>query len=265
MTTELDLHHLVVLMSFVYFRKSDGSSRKYDHSIRKPKFGFVDDDIINFHTCYILDALAHLSVSQERSQVVALGLQFNQATNQARLIVAENTNVADGLISHLKDIWGNLQELSNIYDLQRRMRSEVLQLVSPDMGVDVGQSLKKKIFGDIYQYSWKKQANRIAKWLGPLGNFMKVFKNYPLGQGSEHIVSLCHFHMAMVSVNGKLCDNASSPLMYEEWEDVYRQTSTANEIAKIILKARGESSCEALASRLHGMPFLYLLTYSTTS
>jgi len=188
MTTELDLHHLVVLMSFVYCRKSDSSSRKYDNSIRKPKFAFVDDDMINFHTCYILDALAHLSVSQERSQVVALGLQFNQATNQARLIVAKNTNVADSLISHVKDIWGNLQELSNIYDLQRRMRSEVLQLVSPDMGVDVGESLKKKIFGDIYQYSWKKQANQIAKWLGPLGHFMDVFKNFPLGQGSEHIV-----------------------------------------------------------------------------
>jgi len=59
-------------------------------------------------------------------------------------------NVADGLISDLKDIWGTLQEQSNMDKLQMWMRSEVLLPVSLDMWVDVGQSLKNKIFEDIY-------------------------------------------------------------------------------------------------------------------
>jgi len=65
-------------------------------------------------------------------------------------MVAKNMNVADGLISDLKDIWGTLQEQSNMDKLQMWMRSEVLLPVSLDMGVDVGQSLKNKIFEDIY-------------------------------------------------------------------------------------------------------------------
>jgi len=59
-------------------------------------------------------------------------------------------NVADGLISDLKDIWGTLQEQSNMDKLQMWMRSEVLLPVSLDMGVDVGQSLKNNIFEDTY-------------------------------------------------------------------------------------------------------------------
>jgi len=59
-------------------------------------------------------------------------------------------NAADGLISDLQDIWGTLQEQSNMDKLQMWMRSEVLLPVSLDMWVDVGQSLKNKIFEDIY-------------------------------------------------------------------------------------------------------------------
>ena len=247
-------------MSYVYPKKRDDSGRNLNPTLHKTKFNIVDDDEISVCTRAfpILDALAYISVSQEQFQVVAIGLQLNSRAEQIRLTVVENTNTTDGLVSHLKNIWGNLQALSNEYAEQRTKRLKECQSKSPDLSPRLDMSLKIKIFGDIYQYSLSKQMKRIDKWLEPIGLFVQELLTHHSGsalEGSERC--LYEFLIGMSFIVPKLRDSPENPLTPEEWEYVYYQTSVANKNAKLVLEEKGETSCEMLALKLHGRPFLH--------
>ena len=63
----------------------------------------------------MLDALAGISVSRLKSQVVAISLQLDPNSREIHLTIAENSDVTDGLVSHLTHIWELLRLLSSEY------------------------------------------------------------------------------------------------------------------------------------------------------
>ena len=61
----------------------------------------------------ILDALATILVSREKSEVIAVGLQCDEPNQRIILTVAANDRIQPRTISHAETIWNNLQELGN--------------------------------------------------------------------------------------------------------------------------------------------------------
>ncbi|KAG0644551.1 hypothetical protein HOY80DRAFT_1133014 [Tuber brumale] len=222
MATKLDPHHLVALMNYAFKDKQDGSPRRLDPSLHTLKGGTADHHETNVRTIPILDALAHISVSQKEAQVVAIGLQLNSQKKEIRLTVAENKKVTDGLVNHLTKVWGKLQTLSGEYERDRGGRWDRSQPRSPEMPKGVGLSLKKEIFRDIYQYSLEKQMKRIDKWSESLGRFVKELLRRRASldiQGFELSLYKAVFALSLaVRVVSKLHDNPNVQLTESEWE-----------------------------------------------
>jgi len=251
MATKFDLHHLVALMNYAFEDKQDGSPHHLNPSLHTFKAVIVDNEETNIHTFPILDALANISISEEESQVVAIGLQLDYRRKKIRLIVAENKGVMNGLVNHLSKIWRNLQALSSKYENHKGWKWDKAQLGSSDMPSDVGHSLKLEIFREIYQYSLKKQMKRIEKWSERLGRFMKKLLERRVSvdlQGFE--LSLYNTVLALsmaVRVVSRLRGNPNVQLTIAEWEFVYFQSMQANQYVKIVLADSNRFRCEALA------------------
>ncbi|KAG0640488.1 hypothetical protein HOY80DRAFT_1041764 [Tuber brumale] len=238
MAIKIDPHHMVALMNCL-FPGGDGSPRRLDHSLHTFKHGIVDSCDINVRTFPILDALAHISVSQEKSQVVAIALQLDPQNNRIRLIVAENEDTSGDLVSYLNNLWGKLQNLSGEYERQRT--EKLVPLVkSPPIPPKVANSLKVEIFRDIYQYSLKKQRKRIEKWWARLGGF--------IGELLQ-----CHVVDRLETLEQKLYEAVVS------LEAVYWHSMKANQDANLVLDIDYGLNCEALALEIHddrpGKPF----------
>ncbi|RPA97099.1 hypothetical protein L873DRAFT_1147938 [Choiromyces venosus 120613-1] len=252
MSNELDPHHLVALMSHVFASTQDGSSRRLDTSSHNFKHGIVDNHTTNVRTLPILDAIANISVSRERSQSIAVALQLDSQKKEIRLTIAENQRVTKALLDHLCNVWGNLQTLSNEYAEQRTGAS--------DQPMHMALTLKIQIFRDIYLYSLKKQMKRINKWFQNLGQFVKVLLN---SRGSSNLqgfeVNLFDAVVALLTPLELVCklhDNPQSQLTDEQWAQVYRLSMKANEHVRVVLADRGGTSCEVLAEELKGAKHL---------
>lgn len=121
----------------------------------------------------ILDALATILVSQEKSEVIAVGLQFDEPNHRVILTVAANDCVQPRTISHAETIWNLLQELGNdCHRIQQQKFGGELAYgernVPPEM-VDLtasGQSTQAKIIQfkqRVYQFSYPKLLSRFNK------------------------------------------------------------------------------------------------------
>jgi hypothetical protein len=96
-------------------RWEDHSLRRFNPSLQTPQHGIVDNYHINVRTFPILDALAHICVSQEKTQVVAVALLLDPQNKRIRLALAENKEIESSLVDHLTSLWGKLQNLSDKY------------------------------------------------------------------------------------------------------------------------------------------------------
>ena len=121
----------------------------------------------------ILDALATILVSREKSEVIAVGLQCDEPNHKVILTVAANDFVQPRTISHAETIWNCLQELSSgCHHIQQQNFGGELAYgkrdVSPEM-VDLtasGQSTQAKIIQlkqHVYQFSFLKLLSRFNK------------------------------------------------------------------------------------------------------
>ena len=226
----------------------------------------IDNSETNLRTFPILDTLAHISVSEETSQVVAIGLQLHSKRKEIRITVAENKGVTDGLVNHLSKIWKNLQDLSCGYERDRSGKKwDKSQLRSPPMPPHVGQDLKFEIFRDMYRYSLKKQLKRIDKWSDGLKCFVKEWlrQREPLQlQGFELSLSNVVLALSMVAdVVSKLRGKPNAQLTKSDWEFVYRQSMEVNDDVKIVLADRNGFGCELLAQKVFsGMLLLLPIT-----
>ncbi|KAG0634826.1 hypothetical protein HOY80DRAFT_1140381 [Tuber brumale] len=255
MTDKLDLHYLVALMSCALAGGGDDSLRCFNRSLHTPKHGIVDNPHINIRTFPVLDALAHISISQESCQVVAIALQLDSQNKRIRLTLAENKGVRDTLVGHLTTVWGKLQNLSDEYQKQRTEKSEDPLEKSPPIPPKVAISLKIEIFRDIYQYSLKKQMRRIEKWWEPLGGFMGELLQCRAVDELEGLErNMYSATVAVVSVVGlvsRLGGGPENTLTHAEWEMVYWYSMKANSDAKLVLDIDDGLDCEALALEIH--------------
>ena len=266
MDNELDPHHLVALMNGVFPGGGDLSLRRFKHPLHTLQHGIVDNYHVNVRTKPVLDALAHISVSRESSQVVAIALQLDSRNQRIRLTVAENKKVTDGLVNHLILVWRKLQNLSDEYAKQRTQEPENLLVKSPPIPPNVANDLKVAIFRKIYQYSLEKHMKRIAKWWASFTGFIKKFLQCRAVDNLERLEwNLYRAAVTLVltvRLVGRLGGDTENTLTSGEWEMLYRQSMQANEHARLVLDADDGLDCEDLALEILGIPFLLPIPFS---
>ena len=284
MADQLDPHHLVALMCYEFRGKQDGSDRRLNPPSDLTS-GIVNHHGTNVRTRPVMDALAHISVSQPDFQVVAIALQLKHGTKEIRLTIAENQDVGDTLVNHLYNIWGKLQALSDEYAGQRAegQRAEAWDenrgteeldgdpIPSPPIPLGVGQPLKLEIFREVYQYCLKKHMKRVKKWYGGLSDFTKELDKHHTSvdlRGLEQ--NLSEAVIALVLALELVFKLFRRDLTNDEWEEVYWQSMLANKSAELVLADRHGLGCEKLARELKGMPPLLpisftVLTFNLTS
>ncbi|RPA91709.1 hypothetical protein L873DRAFT_1794700 [Choiromyces venosus 120613-1] len=263
MANKPDPHYLVALMNCVFPGGGDPSPRRSDPPPHTPQHGIVDNYHVNVRTFPILDALAHICVSQGGAQVVAIALQLDSQNQKIRLVLAENTDVPGSLVDHLTSVWGKLQNLSDEYAKQRTKESENPLANSPPIPPKVANPLKIEIFCDIYQYSLEKQIKRIEKWSARLTDFIGDLLQRRAVDGLERLErNLYSATVALVlaaELVSRLDEDPENTLTDAEWETVYRQSMQANEHAKLVLDVDNGLDCENLALEIHddhpGDPF----------
>jgi len=266
MATKVDPHCLVALMKYTLKGTQDGSPHRLDPSLYTFSGGIVDNSETNVLTFPILDAFAHISVSEEISQVVVIGLQLHPKRNEIRLTVAENKGVTNDLVNHLSEIWKKLKALSCEYVRDRGgEKQDKYRLGSPPMPPDVGRDLKFEIFRDIYRYSLKKQLKRIDKWSEGLRRFMKELlrrREFLQLQGFElSLYNVVFALLVVVDMVSKLRGSPNDQLTKPDWEFVYFQSMQINKDVKIVLADRNGFGCEILAQEFFsGMLLLLPIT-----
>ncbi|RPA96124.1 hypothetical protein L873DRAFT_1845501 [Choiromyces venosus 120613-1] len=254
MAKELDPHHLVALMNFEFHGKQGRASRHLDPTSHCLKYGISDDHDTNVRTFPVLDAIASISVSQGKSQVVAVALQLNSEKHKINLTIAQNREVREGLVNYLTDIWAKLKDLSDEYARHRARGSKEYQGRSPEMPEDVGLPFRIEIFRDIYLYSLKKQRSRIEKWWDNLCLFWMDVRERRGGTNLQGIEVNLYNAIAGLSLTLKLIDglheNPQNQLTYQEWETIYSNSIWVLKNIRLVLAERGGSSCENLALEL---------------
>ncbi|KAG0635828.1 hypothetical protein HOY80DRAFT_1139578 [Tuber brumale] len=203
----------------------------------------------------LLDAIAHILISEWSSQVVAIALQLDTDRQEIRLTIAENHDVPNALVTHLTNIWQMLQALSNVYAGRRPVELHDFQADSPGIPSEVGFPLKVAIFRHIYEYSREKLMRRINKWWDCLLDFQEELLNYHVVANLQEVkLNLCNTVLALQIALSLICDNPPNQLTYEEWEKVFSYSMLAAENAKLVL-AYGEGfGCDDLAYALKGDP-----------
>ena len=260
MSTKQNLNHLVALMCHVLENSRDGSPRRLDPSLHDFKHGIVENNETNIRTFPILDAIANIAVSRERSQVVAVALQVDHHNEAICLSIAENQSVTADLPNHLENVWEYIRMLSDEYAEQRGGEPDEDELQSPDIPLGVALGMKIDIFRIIYEYSLAKQMKRITKWLHSLGHFMKAFVDHRRyhnlnGFGLNLFDGVLALLTALNLVSG-LHDDPPNHLTEAEWTRVYTQSMRANEKIRDVLADGNETSCEALVEELRGKSLL---------
>lgn len=255
MTLEQDPHSLVALMNFVVDGKQGHAPRRSAPSFGDVKHGIRDDDDANHRTFPVLDAIASISVSNAKSQVVAVAIQLDPETREARLSVAENQDVKDDLIRHLKSVWGKLRDLSDTFADKRGTGSDVYSREpSPEIPKDIADDLKVDIFCEIYKHTIKKQEKRFRKWWHGL---VRLFQDMAQKRGDDGLTdtetTLARFVTLMFDVRELSARLPTQQLRKEERQQLYEWSAMATEHAGAVLEAKGDSSCEMLAKEFRGM------------
>ncbi|KAG0137761.1 hypothetical protein HOY82DRAFT_666907 [Tuber indicum] len=260
------LHHLVALMKYASRRRQNSSPSHLNPSLRKTTDGIVDHHKTGVRIFPILDALAHISLSQKRAQVVAVALQLDSRRGEIRLTIAENQGVTGCLVSHLENLWKRLQALSTECAEQRITTSDVGQVEpshqaelplpeeSPNIPPIVGLCLKKEIFRATYEYSSAKQMSGITKWWERLGQFLEQLDevNFPadLEAFERDLYNMVLALSSLVDFVRGRYESPGNPMTDEEWEDAYIAGMMVSHYANLVLGDRHERGCEILARKL---------------
>ncbi|PUU77574.1 hypothetical protein B9Z19DRAFT_1085909 [Tuber borchii] len=244
-------------MTHTFWGFQFGSSRLLDTSSYTFKNGISPRYATTVRIFPVLDALSSISVSREKSQVIAVGLQMNHETNEIRLLIADNHHVSQALLHHLNKVWRKLQSLSDRYAEHRvrtgRSENPQYQVVSPDIPIQVA-ALKVEIFRDVYLYSLQKQMRRVDKWFQRLGKFVRALleRRGPsnLDDFEQNLSDTVIVLLIALKLVCKLRDNPETPLTDTEWAVVCSHSMAANENVGGLLADRNESGCEILAEEL---------------
>jgi len=256
MANKLDPHRLVALMCHVFEEEQDGSPRSLDLRSINPQYGITSKRDTSIRTFPILDALASLSISAEKSQVVAVSLQLDSKKREIRLIVAENRKVDSHVVGHLNSVWRILQT-----EFAVGRGSDVNEEGSSNVPEEVALPLRVSLFRKVYRYSLKKQLKLAGKWWSDLLNFTKELatRRGKRLQGPES--SLYEVVAALDSVL-KLARKlrGGQELTDDEWKVLHEESMWADEQARLVLAEQGDLSCESLAQQFNSTPLLTPIT-----
>ena len=109
MSNPLKVHDLVALMNVAIGSQAHHTPRQNHIPVANITGGLLNYDEGKERTFPILDALASISVSDPKTQVVAIALQLQLKYSKVCLTVAENEKVKDGLVQYLHEVWSMLR------------------------------------------------------------------------------------------------------------------------------------------------------------
>ena len=228
MANEVDPHNLIAAMCYGYEGFNHDSPRHSDTTNFALVSGVTEDQDTNIRTFPVLDALARISVYQPKHQMVATGLQLDQANRKTRLIIAQNKGVDAVVVRHITSVWAKLQSLSNAYAENRRAknREQVEGGESPEVPANVGVPFKMAIFREVYLFSLAKHVNRVAKWKKDFLLFMQKFglscaDAQPKGFELDLHETATPLLFLLQALN-ELYEHPERVLTNSEWEDLYR-------------------------------------------
>lgn len=130
----------------------------------------------NERTFPILEAFASICIWKPKAQVIAVSLQKDDIQERMCLTVAGNRGVDPKVISHIREIWTILKELSDQYAEERNSKPDHGKWVgwtdvSPDPPKAIGKDHKQMLTRRIYTFSMSKNRKRITKWWKGLYGF----------------------------------------------------------------------------------------------
>ncbi|PWW79724.1 hypothetical protein C7212DRAFT_360933 [Tuber magnatum] len=253
MANQLDPHHLVALMSYVFWKKQDGSSRFLDPTSLSLEYGITIKHQTSVRTRAVLDSIANILVFKADSQVVAVALQFTSKAHKIRLTIAENGDVDPRLIYYLNRVWEKLQALSN--EFAAKGGSDRNETGSPEIPDGVALPLRVQIFREIFGFTLEKQMKRVRKWWNGLVDFVQKLWERREGavQGVESdLLDVTAGLFSVIRLARKYRRDLRRGLTDDEWQTVHDNSMWASEKAGLVLADRKNFGCETLARELNG-------------
>lgn len=225
-----------------------------NHNCR-PMNGLTTNSATSLRTFKVLDALASLAVSRQKSQVVSIGLQFD--TNSITLTIAENDPVTAETIEYVSKTWRMLRDLSQIYAGKRNSQRDAgpdrwqhwVGLSPPvPRNLSLADDLISQLASHVYTFTDEKFWRRLNRWWPPLRAFTNQYitiKNHNLNHEESLLRdSVLAFRMGLDALGMR------DERLSVRWPDVVRRMDTAAEYASELLadKYRLESWVHAMQS-----------------
>ncbi|CUS08969.1 unnamed protein product [Tuber aestivum] len=260
MANGLDPHYLAALMNFATAQTGYQVAHDPDEDYLWPEDTIIYEPKPKIRTFPILDTFASISVSQEKSESIAIALQFHRQEQAVHLTIAGNDAVRGDLAEHLMKIWGKLQVLSSEYAHQEGRIGECgANGANPNETV---RSTTVEIFRAIHEFSFQKLVKRARKWWPDL--LILVQQLYKRRGGQLQGIDLNLLHAATgfyegLRLLGRLRNKEETPLTEIEWETIYKESALAYSKARLVLADGNGSGCENLANEFQdvhpGSPF----------
>lgn len=121
--------------------------------------GIATDEKVDLDTRRILEALASLSVCDERLQVVAVSMQIDEGAKSVTLSFAENGLVSPRIKPHITNLWNLLEEMSKHHAGEEK--------------IDI-KACQASFLGHVYPYSLPKIRKRFKSWMPLLKAFVEA-------------------------------------------------------------------------------------------
>jgi len=244
-------------MSFKFADKEDRTpcpSRGPLPTSPKPNSTYVHATRIR--TFPVLDAIAGISVTGVRAQVVSVALQLDNRTQQVRLTIAANQIVKVDLVNHLTTIWGRLQAISNEYMVQtlKARGSDLYGGRSLGIPTNIATPLKVAMFREIYQFCMGKQIKRMQKWLSGITSLLQQLTqrrgDKPLRAFELNLYRTVVGLLPELQLLQRLYDHPQAEPMDDAgvWEEMYEQSMQVAKRAELVLA--DTTACEILARNL---------------
>ena len=266
MAHKLDPHHIIAILHLAHLKQQDTPPGPLDSTHRTYKYDITNDCDAGIGTSRVfpvLDAIASLSVYKEQHQVVAVALQLDSEKQIVRLTIAENCEVEDQLISHLTNIWGKLQTLSDKYTKHRE--PDLSGCMSPEIPQEIAVPLKAEIFRELCLFSLNKHMSRVCKWGNEFLLFMRAFNKSRRGVDlDEFEQNLYDVGTALIYLITSLADLDANPEkeLTMDWEEMFGESMVVSAGIGAVLANKSGQCCEVLASKLQGIFFCSVLPYN---
>lgn len=132
----------------------------------------------------VLDAIANISVSRPRGEVIAAALQQDNENQRIIITLASDDTVAPSTQQHIRAVWGALVNIAEAYRTQRLQSNGPLAVSElkrpPEIpSAELPHGLEESILEfkrRIYAFTWKKLNQRLRKPFKNSNRLAEFFK-----------------------------------------------------------------------------------------